>query len=190
MNGNPMLAAQQLEVTLSGRTVLRDVSLFPARGADRIRPVFRESTHGKQITAASDHFGSHIAHKVGCVSRNFGDAFNVSAYRGFGNGNLVKVSKSRINCREVLPHDRLSSFAIGFSNELLDLRDRFIARQDAAQCKEAGLHDCIDAISELTHTRHTARINCIDLQSLVDDRSLDGRGQMIPHFRLTIGTVD
>jgi iron complex transport system ATP-binding protein len=27
MNGNPMLAAQQLEVTLSGRTVLRDVSL-------------------------------------------------------------------------------------------------------------------------------------------------------------------
>ena len=27
MNGEPMLAAQQLEVTLSGRTVLHDVSL-------------------------------------------------------------------------------------------------------------------------------------------------------------------
>src|SRR4029079_5201524 len=106
--------------------VLRDVPLLPTRGADRISSVFRKSTHREQIAAAREHFGSHIAHEVWSIKRHFGREFNSAAHR-LGHSNLVQMSKSRINRRKILSHHRLSSLAVGFANELLDLRDCFIA---------------------------------------------------------------
>src|ERR1051325_8947456 len=106
--------------------VLRDVSFFPTRGADRISPVFRKSTHRKQVAAARDHFGSHIAHEVGCINRYFRRELNTAA-RIRGNSNLVQMGESRINGREVLSHHRLASFPVALADELLDLGYRFIA---------------------------------------------------------------
>src|SRR5688572_19491587 len=99
------------------------------------------------------------------------------------------MSKGRIHCRKVLPHDRLATLAVTLSNELLDLGYRFLARQHAAEREETRLHDRVDAIAKLTLPRHAVGVDGIDLQPLVDDRLLDGVRQMVPHFRFFIWTI-
>src|SRR4026208_6074 len=89
---------------------------------------------------------------------------------------------------EILPYDNFTSFTVTLSNELLDLGSRFLARQHAAQREEAGLHDRIDAVTELAVSSNTVRIYRINPELLLDDHLLHGRQQVVPH--VFVRTID
>ncbi len=48
---------------------------------------------------------------------------------------------------EVLPHHRLAALPVRLLDGFLDCSDGFLARQDAADGEEAGLHDRVDPVA-------------------------------------------
>jgi hypothetical protein len=90
---------------------------------------------------------------------------------------LIQMSQRLIDRLIVLLDNGFTALAIGLFDALLNLRYGLLARQDAAQREEAGLHDRIDAIRHAQITRHLMRVNHIEAQPLVEDVSLGFLGQ-------------
>ena len=58
--------------------------------------------------------------------------------------NLMEVRDCSVNGGKVLAHDRLTTLAISLTVGFLDLLNRFIGWQYAADGKEGRLHNCVD----------------------------------------------
>ena len=70
-----------------------------------------------------------------------------------------QMSQRSINGIKVLLNNGITLLAVSFLNSVFNLSNSFIFRQDIRNCKEAGLHNGINA---LTHTGLTSHINSID----------------------------
>ena len=63
-------------------------------------------------------------------------------------------------------HNCFAALAVGLLDRLLDLRDGFFARQHAADGKEAGLHDGVDARAHPGFARDRVAVDHIELDLL------------------------
>jgi hypothetical protein len=95
-----------------------------------------------------------------------------------------------IHSGKVLGHNSLTTLAISLLNGLLDLRDGFVARQDAANGEEAGLHDGVDARAHSGFASHLVAVDHIKLNLLAQHLLLRGLGQMLPDLSRRVGRVE
>ena len=124
----------------------------------------------------------------GAAAETAGGRFERAGRLG-GHRNLMQMCERGIDRREVLSHDRLAAFAVSLPDRLLDLCNRFIARQHTADREEAGLHDRVDAIAKLILFGNRIRIDRIDLDLLVDDLSPELSAADAPKLRRLVRTV-
>src|SRR5947209_19515369 len=90
-----------------------------------------------------------------------------------------------VNCPVVSLYNRLAALAIGLLDALFDLLDGLFLWQNAADRKEAGLHDRIDTPAHAGCSSHLVRINHIEVQSFIDYYLLHLLCQPLPYiFRL------
>src|SRR5438552_7519764 len=90
---------------------------------------------------------------------------------------------------EVALDHRLTPFAVGLFDGVLDGGDSFVAGQDAAQREEAGLHDGVYPVTHADFLRDGIAINDMEAQLLFRDRMLHLAREMIPYLVGTEGAV-
>ena len=95
-----------------------------------------------------------------------------------------------VHGRIILLHNRFAALAIRFVNRLFDLRNCFLARQDAADSEEASLHDGVDARAHPRIARHPVPVDHIELDLLAQNLFLRGLRQMIPNLRRRVRRIE
>ncbi len=98
----------------------------------------------------------------------------------------MQVFQRGIDRREVLLHDGFAALAVGLLDRVLDLLDRFVLGQHAADGEEARLHDGVDTAAHAGRFGHFVAVDHEELQLLLDDVFLHVARQLGPHF---VGTV-
>ena len=148
------LAALDAELLIPDRDLERDVALFPLRGAGGEGAVDGHGADGEVVAFAGDHAGGDLLHELG---RSGGDGRpHEEGRRHFvGHLDFVEVAEGGIDRGEVLLHDGFAALAVGFLDGVLDGFDGIFAGEHAADGKEAGLHDGIDASA---HARFRGRL--------------------------------
>ena len=81
----------------------------------------------------------------------------------------MEGAQRAVDGREIAPQDRIAPLAIRLLDRVLDLGDRLVAREDARQGEEAGLHDRVDPAAEFRLLGHRQGVDNVELQLLVDD---------------------
>ena len=173
------LAALDAEVFVPHRDFESDVALLPHRGAGRECPVDRQLRNRERIAVAGDDRSEHVLHKLGRGFRNRA-AHIEPAGDGVGNRHLVHMVERRVHGGVVLPNHRFAALAVSLVNRLLDLRDRFLARQDAGDREEAGLHDRVDALAHAGVLGDLVAVDHIELQLFLDDLLLHFSREVVP----------
>jgi len=102
----------------------------------------------------------------------------------------MQVLQRGIHCGEVLLHHCLTPLAIGLLDGFLDLLNGFFTGQNAADGKEAGLHDGVQTPSHAGLLSHLVGINGVELQMLANHIVLNFTGQMLPDFLRTVDAVE
>ena len=103
---------------------------------------------------------------------------------------LFQDAPALIHGGKVLLHHRFAALAVGLLDGLLDLLDRFVARQHAADGEEAGLHDGVDARAHAGFARHLVAVDHVELDLLAQHLLLRGLGQLVPDFGRGVGRVE
>ena len=80
----------------------------------------------------------------------------------------------------VAAHDLGPALAVGLLDRLLDVRDRFVARQQARDREEARLHDRVDARAHAGALRQVVGVDREEADLLVDDLFLHLPRQVVP----------
>jgi len=73
---------------------------------------------------------------------------------------------------------------------MLDLRDGFLAGQDAADGEETGLHNRIDAITHSGFISNIVRIDHIEVNLLVDQIALHLHRQCVPDLFWAVDSIE
>src|SRR6185436_11392423 len=94
-----------------------------------------------------------------------------------------------IDGREVLLYDSGAALAVRLLDRLLDLNDRLLAWQDAADREETGLHDRVHAVRHAGGLGHLVAIDHEQPELLRDDRLLDRAWQMVPDVTRAVRAV-
>jgi hypothetical protein len=68
--------------------------------------------------------------------------------------------------------------------------NRLVARQDAGDGEEAGLHDGVDAPAHAGLFGHVVGVDDVEAQFLLDDVALDFLRQMVPDFVRAVDAVE
>ena len=103
---------------------------------------------------------------------------------------LFQVRQRMIHGGKVLLHHRLAALAVGLLDRLLDLLDRLLARQHAADGEEAGLHDGVDARAHAGLARHLVAVDHVELDLLAQHLLLRGLRQLVPDLGRRVGRVE
>ena len=162
------LVALDADLGVPDRNLERDVPLLPFRRRHRPRAIDRERAHRQQVALAGQHHRGHLLHEVGRLRRH---ERRPRARRG-GRGrhrNLVQVRQRLVHHLAVPAHDLGPALAVGLLNRLLDLLDRFVARQDAGDREEARLHDGVDARAHAGALRQLVGVDGEEADLLLDD---------------------
>src|SRR4029453_10666329 len=175
------LAAFDAKVFFPNRDLKRNVSFFPLGRAYWIRSIQRQSTDGQLVASTGNDFACHLAYEC---RRLFADRLGLlNATRDcFRNSDFIKVLQRCINGCEVLTNHGFASLAVRLADRLFDSVNRLLSWQNPTNCKEARLHDRIDAITKLSLFRNLIAIDRINSDVLVDDGLLDGSRKVIPEF--------
>ena len=80
----------------------------------------------------------------------------------------------------VAAHHLRAALAVGLLDRLLDVRDRLLARQDAGDAEEAGLHDGVDAAAHPHLLGQRVGVDREEADLLLDHLLLQLAGQAIP----------
>ena len=102
---------------------------------------------------------------------------------------LLQVRERRVDRLEVALHDLRAALAVGLVDRVLDLRDRLLARQDAGDREEAGLHDRVDPAAHARLARHRGRVDRVEADALVDQLLLHLARQLLPDLVGRVGRV-
>ena len=109
---------------------------------------------------------------------------------GVGHGDLVQVRQRRVDGAVVELNDLVALDAVGLLDGALDLRNRLVARQNARDGEEAGLHDRIGAPAHAAFLSDGGGVDAVDLELLLDDRLLDLAREALPGLFGTERGVD
>jgi len=85
---------------------------------------------------------------------------------------FVQSRQRRVHGGAVFVHDGLAAFAVGLGDGFFDGRDRLLARQNATQREETGLHDGVNAAAHAVFVRHLEGVDDEETQLLSEDRFL------------------
>ena len=94
--------------------------------------------------------------------------------------NLVQVRERLIDDLAVPAHDLGPALAVGLLDRLLDVVDRFVARQHAGDREEAGLHDGVDARAHAGALGEVVGVDGEEAELLLDDLLLHLARQLVP----------
>src|SRR6185369_17591933 len=86
-------------------------------------------------------------------------------------------------------HNLGSSLAVSLLDGLLDMSDGFVARQDAGNAEEAGLHDRVDAAAHAHLLRQRISIDGKETNALLDHLFLHLARQSVPNVAWVAGRV-
>ncbi len=173
------LAALDAQVGFPNRDFQGDVAFFPLRGAGREGAVHRHGAHGHVVAFEGQHRAEHVLDEVRRFGRDDGPA------RDLGGGlrrnlDLEQVLDGRIDGGKVLLHNGFAALAVGLLDGVLDLGDGLLARQDAADGEEGGLHDGVHAAAHAGLFGHIVAVDHVELELLLDDLLLDFHRQLVP----------
>ena len=101
----------------------------------------------------------------------------------------MQVDQGLIHGIKVLHDNCFTAFAVGLLDGFLDLLDGLIARQDAANGEETGLHDGVDAAAHAGLFSDLISIDHIEFEFLFNDIFLNFLRQLIPDFFWSIEAV-
>jgi hypothetical protein len=162
-------------------------ALLPLGRAGGPRAVHRERGHRQEIALPFQDHRLDALHEIG---RTGGDDRSHRQGADLGSGrDLIEVLERGIDRSEVALYDFRSLFSVGLLDGLLDLGDRFLARQDAGYREEAGLHDRVDAAAHADFAGHSVGVDGVKGELLLDDLLLDLPGQVLPDLVLREGSI-
>ena len=181
------LVALDADLVVPDGDLERDRALLPLGGGGRPGAVHGEGADRQQVALALDDDRLHALDEVG---RRLGHGrAHLDGAGGRADRDLVEVLQGRVHRGEVALDDLRALLAVGLLDRLLDLGDRLLARQDAGDREEAGLHDRVDAAAHAGLLGHVVGVDGVDLQLLVDDLVLDLARQVLPDLVLGVGRV-
>ena len=183
------LAALDTEVLVPHRDELRDIALFPLRGARGEGAAGGDGADREQISMARCDLAQHVVHEFGSLVGDHSDEIEIRRDSGW-QFNFFEVRERRVDGREVFLHHGFAALAIGLLDGLLDLLDRLVARKHAADCEEAGLHDGVDARAHTGFARHCVSIDDVELNLLLQHLLLHSLGELVPHFSRGVRRVE
>ncbi len=91
------------------------------------------------------------------------------------------MSERLVHHLAVSSHHFRPAFSVSFLDRFLDMRDGFVARQDAGNAEEAGLHDGVDASAHSDLLCQRISIDNEEANSLLDHLLLHLARQTIPN---------
>ena len=145
-----------------------NIALFPFGRAGGKGAVNGHGRYGHRIALEGNHWAEDIPNK----SRGFG-RYRGPAGQSAGDFcrylHLVQVGERLVHRGIIFLHHSIAAFSVGLLDGFLDLVDRFVARQDAGNGEETGLHDRIDAIAHTRLFRNIIRVDRVELEFLLDD---------------------
>src|SRR5215471_11242426 len=101
----------------------------------------------------------------------------------------MQMCERQIDYFAVSAHDFWPAFAVSLLDRLLDVRDRFLARQNARDAEEARLHNRIDASAHPDLLREGVSVDGIETDALIDHLLLHLARQTIPDLRRVSGCI-
>src|SRR4029077_11501756 len=93
---------------------------------------------------------------------------------------FLQMAERGINRGIVLLYDGLAALAVGLLDGVFDGGDGFVARQDAGDGEEAGLHDGVDAAAHACELGYFVAVDDVEIQLFGDDLVLHQAGQLVP----------
>ena len=78
--------------------------------------------------------------------------------------------------------DLLGLFTVGLLDRILDLRDGLILGQHARDREEAGLQDGVGAVTQTHLAGYGQGVDGPQVEVLIEDLTLHGVGQLVPHL--------
>ncbi len=181
-------AALDAQVGFPDRDFQGDIALFPLGRAGGEGAIHGHGRHRDAIAFESDHGTKYVTDESGRFGWNRETA-GESAGNFVRHLDLVQVGQGLVHGGKVFLDDGFTALAVRFLDGLFDLADGFIARQDAGDGKEAGLHDGIHAAAHAGLFGHIVGIDGVEPELLLDDVFLDFLRQLIPDFIRTIQAV-
>src|SRR5574341_192752 len=182
------LAALNAQVRLPDRNLERQVALLPLSRPGRKRAVNRQRANGDLVPLEDDHRTEYLLDEVRRLIR---DRRPARQLRGDlpRDLDLEQVLDGRVHRIEILLDDGLAALAVSLLDGVFDLGDGLLARQDAADGEEGGLHDGVDASAHAGLLGDIVTVDDVELELLLDDLSLNFGGQVIPDFIRAIKAV-
>ena len=182
------LAALDAQVGFPDRDLEGDVALFPLGGAGREGAVDGQGRDRDGIAIEGDHRPEDIRDEIGAAAGT--GARRVSLLVTLA-GTLTSCRLARVwsTAAIVLLDDGFTALAVGLLDGFLDLGDGFVARQDAGDGEEAGLHDGVDAAAHAGLLGNIVGVDDVELEFLLDDVLLDFLRQLVPDFLRAVDAV-
>ena len=182
------LAALHAQVCFPHGHLGGDVALLPTGRAHRPGAIAGQGTHRQPVAAALEHRRDHRAHKLGSRSEPIRRQRLSDRSGGGGSGNSVQglpverlqVIEAGVEGGQVHRHHGLTLAAVAGFDRVADAGEGLLARQHAAEGKEAGLHHRVDVGSHARLARHLVGIDLVHRDPLAADLSAQGFRQPLP----------
>ena len=184
------LAALHAQVRFPHRHRIGDVALLPAGRAHRPGAIAGQGAHRQGVAAALQHRPDHLAHKIRGTSEpvlpQWLRAGAVEARPIEGH----QVLEAGVEGRQIHCHHGLALAAIAGFDRVANPGEGLLARQDAAEGKEAGLHHRVDVGPHARLARHLVGIDLLHLNPLAADLSAQGFRQPRPGVCWRKGAIE
>ena len=173
------LVALDAELRIPDRDLQGDVAPLPLRGPGRPRAVGGERANRKEIALPGHHHGRDPLHEFGRLGRN--DRRRLACRGRLRRQlDLMQILEREVDCGPVAAHHFVTFLCVALLDRLLDLGDRFLARQDSGEGEEAGLHDGVDAATHAGLDGHARAVDDVELHLLLDHLLLRVARQLVP----------
>ena len=136
---------------------------------------------GNALTGSASPLPAIITAVTRCTKSGASPATTAGRLRvavaAVGNGYLVQMRQRRVDRGAVLLDHGRPGLAIGRFDRLPDMGQRVLARQDAGDGEEAGLHDGVDAHPETRRARDFVGVDDEDARALFEQRAFAPRAR-------------
>ena len=164
-----------------GRNVDRDAALLITGRTGRDRAVRIHLRNG-QLVALLLEDRLDVLEEVRIVGDRDGLCAFGGGCPGFRIVDLFDRVHAGVDRGIVLRDDRVALLGVGLLCRSLHVFKRLIRRDDVREFEERGLHDRVDAAAHADFARELDCIDVVELEMVLCDRVLHGRGQLLLHF--------
>ena len=175
------IAALDADIGLPDRHEVGDIALFPLGSGAGIGAIHRQGADRQFVAAPGHHHRRHVAHELRRVGGHSRRQFD-GAGRPRRHRHLAQIGQGVVHRLEVLAHHLFALAHIALFDRILDLFNRFIARQYARNGEETSLHDGVDSGAHAVVAGYLLGIDAVDPQLLGDNFLLHRPRDPVPAF--------